>query len=187
LRLFLAINLPAEVRHDLSDVALPLRECAPELSWVTEPRLHLTLKFLGEQPAERVNEIERATAAVATAHREIVMAIGGVGAFPNFRRPRVVWMAVMQDPRLELVHHDLEVAFQGMGFELEGRPFRPHITLARVRAPLSVEGARELARAARRITYREEVAVASIDVMQSELTTHGSVYTTLLAAPFRSD
>jgi 2'-5' RNA ligase len=87
---------------------------------------------LGEQPEERVADIEAAIAGVAALHRELLMTVGGLGAFPNFRRARIVWMGVEHEPRLELLHHDVELACERLGFELEGRPFRPHLTLARV-------------------------------------------------------
>ncbi len=185
-RLFLAINLPVEVRREVTAAATPLRECAPELSWVSELRLHLTLKFLGEQEPDRLDDLKAATAGVAGRHREFVMTLGGIGAFPNFRRPRVVWMDVAQDARLELLHHDVEVAYESLGFEIEGRAFRPHLTLARVRAPLADEPRRQLSRAAREIDYRTDFVVRSIDLMQSELSSTPS-YTTLVSAALRSD
>jgi 2'-5' RNA ligase len=185
-RLFLAINLPADTRREIADATAPLRDSAPELGWVREPLLHLTLKFLGEQPAERLEEIQGAVAGVAGRHRELVMALGGIGAFPNFRRARVVWMGVAQEPRLELLHHDVEVACDALGVEMDGRPFRPHLTLARVRSNPSEERMRLLARAAKKTTYTADVVIRSIDVMQSELTAGGSQYTTLLSAALRS-
>jgi 2'-5' RNA ligase len=101
-RLFLAVNLTPEVRREVTAATALLRECAPapEVAWVDEPRLHLTLKFLGEQPSERLDEIQAAAAAVAGRHRELLMTLGGVGAFPNFRRARIVWLGVTQgNPR----------------------------------------------------------------------------------------
>lgn len=186
MRLFLAINLPVEVRREVTAAATPLRECAPELSWVSEPRLHLTLKFLGDQEPDRLDDVRAAAAGVAGRHREFLMTLGGIGASPNFRRPRVVWMDVAQDARLELLHHDVEVAYESLGFEIEGRAFRPHLTLARVRAPLADERRRELSRAAREIDYRTDFVVRSIDLMQSELSSTPS-YTTLVSAALRSD
>jgi 2'-5' RNA ligase len=115
------------------------------------------------------------------------MAVGGIGAFPNFRRARVVWMGVNPDPRLELLHHDIEVAFEAVGCELEGRPFRPHLTLARVRDALPVERMRELWRAAKRIRYSTEFIVRSVELMQSDLSSSGPRYTTLVSAPLRSE
>lgn len=185
MRLFLAINFAPDVRRDILDATAPLRETAPEASWVDEPRLHLTLKFLGEQPAERLDEISAALSGVAAAHRSIVMGVGGVGAFPNFRRARIVWLGVEQDPRLELLHHDIELAYEALEFELEGRPFRPHLTLARLKHRLPEEQLRKLSRAAKRVDFRTECDVQSIDLMQSELLPAGASYRRLLAAALR--
>jgi 2'-5' RNA ligase len=185
-RLFLAINLPAATRREIAHATAPLRESAPELAWVREPLLHLTLKFLGEQPAERLEEIQGAVAGVAGRHRELLMVLGGVGAFPNFRRAHVVWMGVAQDPRLELLHHDVEVTCSQLGIETEGRPFRPHLTLARVKTAQPEERMRALARVAKKTDYRTDIIVRSIDVMQSELTAAGPEYTPLVSAALRS-
>jgi 2'-5' RNA ligase len=186
-RLFLAINFPADVRRAIVGETAPLREAAPELSWVTEPRIHLTLKFLDEQPAERVPEIQAVAEEVAARHKSLTMSLGGVGAFPNFRRARVVWMGVAQEPRLELLHHDIEVAFERLGFELEGRAFRPHLTLARIKHPLPEERLRVLSRAAKQMDFETEFLVRSVDLMRSELSTTGPAYTTLASAALRSD
>ena len=187
MRLFLAINFPAAVRGEIATATAPLRESAPELGWIAEDRLHLTLKFLGEQAESRVDALAGALAKTAGQHRELVMTVGGIGAFPNFRRARVVWMGVSQEPRLELLHHDIEVAYDALGCELEGRPFRPHLTLARVRDPLPVDRMRELWRQAKRIAYTTEFIVHSVDLMQSDLSSSGPRYTTLASAPLRSD
>jgi RNA 2',3'-cyclic 3'-phosphodiesterase len=186
-RLFLAINLPSDVRREIVAATAPVRDAAPELSWVDESKLHLTLKFLGEQSSETAAAVRDATARVAAGHREIVMRLSKVGAFPNFRRSRVVWLGVEPDPRLELLHHDVEVACQALGFEVEGRPFRPHLTLARVKQRLPEERARALSRAARRVEYSADVVVRSLDLMRSELGSSASSYSTLGSAPLRSD
>ena len=188
MRLFLAVNLTPEVRREVTAATALLRECAPapDAAWIDEPLLHLTLKFLGEQPAERLDEVQAAAAAVAGRHRELLMTLGGVGAFPNFRRARIVWLGVTQEPRLELLHHDIELAYEKLGFDVEGRPFRPHLTLARIKHPLPEERARLLARTAKRTDYRTDFVVRSIDVMRSDLTATGPTYTTLVSAALRS-
>lgn len=187
MRLFLAINLPSDVRRDIVSATAPMRESAPDVSWVDETRLHLTLKFFDEQPPETADAIGATTVQVAGRHRELAMHLTGIGAFPNFRRSRIVWMGVEQDPRLELLHNDIEVACETLGFEVEGRPFRPHLTLARVKHPLPEERARALSRAARRVDFGTEVVVRSLDLMRSEPGPGGSQYTTLASAPLRSD
>jgi 2'-5' RNA ligase len=186
-RLFLAINLPTDVRGELAAATAALRQDAPDLAWVDEALLHLTLKFLGEQPPERVDEVQAAIAGVASRHRELLMGLGGIGAFPNFRRARVVWMGVTHEPRLELLHHDVELACAALGFELDGRPFRPHLTLARVKHPLDEGRARSLSRSARQTDYRTDFIVRSIDLMQSDLSGPRPCYTTLVSAALRSD
>jgi RNA 2',3'-cyclic 3'-phosphodiesterase len=185
-RLFLAINLPSATKREIADATAPLRDTVPDLTWIREPLLHLTLKFLGEQPAERLDEIQGMVTHVAGRHRELVMAMGGIGAFPNFQRARVVWMGVAQEPRLELLHHDVEVASGALGVEMEGRPFRPHLTLARLKTNQPEERMRLLARAAKKTDYRTDVIVRSIDVMRSERTVAGPEYTTLVSAALRS-
>src|SRR5882672_11120459 len=142
MRRFFAIELSAPVAESLHQAAGPLRALEPELSWAPAEKLHLTMKFLGDVDDVGASRLIDAADEVARRHRPFEMTLGGVGAFPNFRRARVVVMEVESEPKLEWLHHDLEVACGAAGFEVEGRPFRPHITLARVRTPLSVERAR---------------------------------------------
>jgi 2'-5' RNA ligase len=186
-RLFLAINIPSEVRHAIAEASAPLRTAAPDLSWIREPQLHLTVKFLGEQPDEMAPKIAAAMNAVASRNRVVDVEIGGVGAFPNFRRPRVVWIGVSPEPKLELLHHDVEAACESLGLPLDGKPFRPHLTLARVKPRAATRDAlRDLARAAKAVSLAEEVVITSIDLMESELTTVGSRYRMLSSSPLRN-
>lgn len=189
MRLFLAINLDAAVRRDVIDATAALRNTAPSLSWADESRLHLTLKFLGAQPPEVVGPIADAMRDVAGRHRSFALRVSEVGAFPNFRRARVVWIGVARDPRLELLHHDVELACERLGFEVEGRAFRPHLTLARVRERTDVEELRRLARASKQVDLERESMVHTIDVMQSNLdgasAAAGKRYERLHAAPLR--
>lgn len=129
--------------------------------------MHLTLKFIGEQPEAAVDPLRSSLDRVTERHRSFPMRIGEVGAFPNFRRARVVWMGIHRDPRLELLHHDIELACQALGFELEGRAFRPHLTLARVNDRASLGELRTLSRASKRIDFEAETEVRSVDVMRS--------------------
>jgi 2'-5' RNA ligase len=168
-RLFLAINLEPNALRSIVEATSALRAVAPTLSWVDESRLHLTLKFLGEQPEDVIPALRSNMDAVAQRHRSFAMGVGGVGAFPNFRRARVVWMGIDRDPRLELLHHDIEVACETQGFEIDGRAFRPHLTLARVKDRTDVEELRSLSRASKTVDFQDESMVHSIDLMKSNL------------------
>jgi len=182
MRLFLALELPATTAQELHAAAASLRDVEPDLAWVPVHKLHLTLKFLGEGDDARVAAIVEAADRVAARHRPLEVTLGGVGAFPNFRRPRVVWLGAEGEPRLELVHHDVEIATAELGYEVEGRPFRPHVTLARVRDPLSPERIRALSRAARAIGYSSTAFVDRLTLFDSATGSSGARYRPLHAA-----
>ena len=186
MRLFLAINPGADVRTRINDALEPLRGAAPALRWVAADRLHLTVKFFGEQPTSIVPALTQALDTAVGRHGDAPLGLGGVGAFPNFRRARVVWLGVEPHPRLELLHHDVEQACTALGFEPEGRPFRPHLTVARVPNGTSEQALRALSRAARAAEFAETVNVESVDLMASELTSAGPRYRLLHASPLRT-
>ncbi len=183
MRLFLAINFPDALRQAMHAAAAPLREAAPDVGWTGADRLHLTVKFLGEQAPELVEPLAREVGRAAARFGALPVSLGRVGAFPNFRRPRVVWIGVDGEGKLELLHHEVEVACQALGFEPEGRPFRPHVTLGRVRGAAHPSLGAALAAAARAVRFRADAEVESVDVMRSEPAPGGSRYTRLAAAP----
>jgi 2'-5' RNA ligase len=182
MRLFYAIELGDRVLDLLDREVVPLQQEAPDLAWTSREKRHLTLKFLGDVPDDAESKLIEAADQVASRHRPMEMAIGEIGAFPNFRRARVVWIGVEQETRLELLHHDLEIACERFGFEVEGRPFRPHITLARIRVPLPVERVRALARAARSVRVRITELVERITLFESTLAPSGARYRRIHAA-----
>jgi 2'-5' RNA ligase len=183
MRLFFAIELGDALLDLLEQTTAPLRVEAPELAWVRREHRHLTLKFLDDVDEASAPKLIVAADRAAARHPPLEISVREVGAFPNFRRARVVWIGVEQEPRLELLHHDLELACEQAGFEVEGRPFRPHITLARVRAPLPVERARGLARVARSVRLKAMVPVERITLFESTLAPTGARYRRIHAAP----
>lgn len=185
-RLFIAIPLPAPTRAAMYEAAGPLRAAAPALRWIPAARLHLTVKFLGDTPDDVLPSLEEALRAATGNHGEVPLVVRGAGAFPTLRRPRVVWMGVDPSPRLELLHHDVEAACASLGFPVEGRAFRPHITLARVKAPLDPRTARALARAVGDLAFEDEGVVSSLDLMQSTLTPQGPDHRCLASFSLRA-
>jgi len=167
MRLFFGIELEPAVAEALHHAVEPLRVLEPELAWVATPKLHLTMKFVGEVDEPGAVALAGAADSIVGRHRHFDLTLGGVGAFPNFRRARVVWMGVESEPKLEWLHHDLEVACADVGYEVEGRAFRPHITLARVRAPLPIDRVRALARAARRVAFAGTSVVDRLTLLES--------------------
>jgi RNA 2',3'-cyclic 3'-phosphodiesterase len=179
MRLFLALNIEAEVRRRCYDATARIRAVRPDVRWVDEGKLHLTLKFLGDQPDALVPKLAAAMDQAAARSKAMDLLLGSIGAFPNFRQPRVVWMGVAPDPKLELLHHDVEVACDGLGLAVDGRPFRPHVTLGRETNGGTADERKALRDAARLVRVREASPVTSVDVMLSA----GGQYRVLHASP----
>ena len=186
MRLFLAINLPSSIVTAIDHEVVALRAAAPAVRWIPPEKWHLTVRFIGEQPLERVAAIREAIDAATARHADAPLSIRGVGAFPNFRRARIVWIGVAPDPRLEMLHHDIESACVALGMEHEGRPFRPHVTIARVPHGVDEAALRALSRAARAVRYSEVIDVSSVDLMASELAPDGPRYRLLHSSPLNS-
>ena len=173
-RLFVAVELPSGVRDGVEGAIAGLRAMEPALAWTAPHGRHITVKFLGDVAANRVDAVARMIDAVAQAHRPFAIHLARLGAFPNFRKARVVWLGVEHEPRLELLQHDVELAAAAIGFELEGRAFRPHVTLARVEPLLDVDRARGLARSARKVDFTASVDVAELTLFESTLAPTGA-------------
>ena len=139
------------------------------------------MKFLGDQKPEMVATVRHALIAVARRFQPMRLDIGGIGAFPHLGAPRIFWVGIGSDPKLELLHHDLEVACERLGHEVDARAFRPHITLGRVKRDISRQEIDALGRVVPAVKHRAAVDAGSIDVMQSELSSAGPRYTLLEA------
>jgi len=133
MRLFAAVPLPGLARAGVADLLDRLRKQDLPVRWVRDDSLHLTLKFFGEVAADRLEEIEEAIRAANQGSVPLAMRLDELGAFPGARRPRVLWVGLDAPPALELLLDRLERQCAAIGFAPEGTPFRPHITLGRVR------------------------------------------------------
>lgn len=177
MRLFIAVNLPQDVRRALWDAVAPLRERRFPVRWVQPEGLHVTLKFLGEVARERESALRDAIARAVGDMRQFPLGLSGFGAFPTLERPRVVWAGCEPAPPLELVQHALEREMQELGFPLEGRPFRPHITIGRVRRDAKRRALAGFADAVAPLVHEAAVTVTSVDLMESRLSPAGATYT----------
>ena len=182
MRCFIAINLAADAREAIAVATAAVRASAPAEPWVATDRLHITARFIGEQDALFVDRLAEGLAGAARRYEAIPLQLIGIGAFPTFRRARVIWVGVGYDPKLELLHHDMEVACMALGLEVEGRPFRPHVTLVRLAAQ-GGDAARAIRVAAREARVRALTVVETLDVMESAMSPHGRVYRRLAAVP----
>lgn len=183
MRLFLAINFPPDLRDALFQAAAPLRAAAPDIRWTPADRIHLTVKFLGEQPPEIEDRLRPVMDAVAAEHRPVRLVLASVGAFPGFRRARVVWIGVQANPELESLYRDVDAACVRLGLPRELRVFRPHVTIGRVRPGTSPLQLSALALAAATVKMRDDSIAETLDLMESVSGIGGSRYVTRHRSP----
>jgi 2'-5' RNA ligase len=180
MRLFVAINLTPETRDAIYADAEALRSATTGIRWTAASSLHVTLKFLAES---LVPELRAAMEGVSARHRSVDVQTTSFGAFPNFRRPRVVWVGMTGEIELRALANDLGRAFVPLGVAAESREFRAHLTLGRVKGEVSAAESAALSAAARQSVPTRGVPVRTIDLMRSELSPGGSRYSVLVAVP----
>lgn len=166
-RLFVAINLPTDVRAALFDCAEPFRtELGRTVAWTPAEKLHVTVQFIGPRPDGDVVAVEAALRRTLAGAAPTRIDVVGAGAFPSIRRPRVLWLGVAPNPALDALYHLVTRATSTLGVESERRGFHPHVTLGRVRPGRAVDGAR-FAMLAGQVTCSGSVPVRSVDLMES--------------------
>ena len=141
MRCFVAVDVPDDVRAAVAAVQADARAAAPraDVGWVDASKLHLTLKFLGEVADDVVPAVRDVVVDVARRHAPFDTAAGGAGQFPSPARPRVLWIGLTAGLReIGLLAAEIERALLPLGFPLEARPFRGHMTLGRVRSPRGI-------------------------------------------------
>ena len=178
MRLFVAINLPAEEKQRLSTILEELRKHDVPVRWVDADSLHITLKFLGEVPEPNAAEVGSAMREAAANRSCFQLRIADFGAFPSMSRPRVFWLGVEAPPQLAELQARVESRIAPLGFPSEKRLFSPHLTLGRVRNNAHIEPA-DADRFAGQVVYNAVVPVDSIELMRSHLSPRGARYEVL--------
>jgi len=180
-RCFIAIDIGEETRREIDSLISRLRRLGPDLKWLSGERIHLTLKFLGNTEEALVERIKASLTSIASCHRIFSLRAAGTGVFPDYSRPRVLWVGIDGSEELNLLYNDIESAMEQLGYRREERTFRPHLTIARVR---SSRGLSPLLKELRR--YREsefgKIEVAEILLMKSTLKPTGAEYERLFSA-----
>ncbi len=132
-RLFVAVELTDSVKDTLHRIQQRLQPYFVRATWARPEGLHITLKFLGPTPVERIDAIVAALTPVARQTQPFTMEVRGIGVFPGWDRPRVLWVGVTDARPLVALQARVETALSAMGFSPERRTYHPHVTLARIR------------------------------------------------------
>ncbi|MFC1908997.1 RNA 2',3'-cyclic phosphodiesterase [Chloroflexota bacterium] len=188
-RSFIAIELPEEIRLALARLQDRLKSGKQyPVKWVDPYSIHLTLKFLGDVSLDSVGQIANAMERAAGRISSFQLEIKGLGVFPNLRRVQIAWVGLSGNTgQLDQLQQRLESGLASLGFAPESRPFKPHLTLARLRDRALPDERNSFGQL---ITSTEfEVGhvfnVDSINLMKSQLTRRGAVYSLISSVPLR--
>jgi len=190
IRSFVAIELPQNVKNELAQLESELER--PDhrfVKWVNPGAIHLTLKFLGNVPTKQIPEISNA---IEQASKEIPLLhlqIASLGVFPNLNQTRVLWAGIKgETASLQGLQQKIDSSLVPLGFAEEKRSFTPHLTLARVREGTSLidrKGFGELVMSTN-FESKYPISVETINLMKSQLTPDGAIYTCLLTVKLQT-
>jgi len=134
MRTFIAIPIPEPCLEVLAEMQRLLQVSRAEVRWTKIPSIHLTLKFLGEADPEIISDLAKSLGAVTKQVRQFDLRLSGLGSFPNEKNPRIVWCGIRGDTDvLSRMQAEVETVCADFGFSPEDRPFRPHLTLGRIK------------------------------------------------------
>ncbi|MGD0709172.1 MAG: RNA 2',3'-cyclic phosphodiesterase [Anaerolineaceae bacterium] len=182
IRTFIALELPAFVHEELSSIILHLKQEVPSgIRWVPANNIHITLKFLGDVSKNNLAAIDQAVESIAKGHSAFDIHLGNLGAFPNLRRPRVIWIGIQAPDTLVKMVQEIDQALVRLGYPSEGRPFSPHLTLGRVAQDTQPQELESIARSlsTQKVAVDSPVLMEQVTVFKSELRPSGAMYTPL--------
>ena len=180
LRLFIAVPVPGAIKAALAEAQQILTHSNPHVRSTGVTGIHLTLKFLGATPEQRIAELRRAMeGAVRTVQKPIRLSCAGVGAFPNPKSPRVLWAGLQGDTaELTRLQQGLDLHLVQLGIPRDERPFHAHLTLGRIKEPKMLGSLRKAMEKLAQKDFGEFTAEALV-LYSSDLRPTGAVYTSI--------
>jgi 2'-5' RNA ligase len=180
IRSFIAIELPSDIRSKLDELQKELKQNKlQQIKWANPSGIHLTLKFLGNIDAGDIDKITGAIRESCRGYKKFTLELAELGVFPNYKRPRVIWLGVggQMDILLKL-QRQIDDKLELIGFPREKRPFSPHITLGRVRDSITSNEQEQYGGVIQNKKYNERhiISVSSVNLMRSQLQPTGAIY-----------
>lgn len=184
IRSFLAADLPMTLRTSIVDATAKLRDSSFDVKWLKPEGIHLTLKFLGGIEEKQIQPIVDAVRPVVINQKPLALRAEGIAAFPNLKRPRVIWIAVTGDTeRLKNIQERIEQSLSALGFPAENRPFSPHLTVGRIRSGRKITDLISKIQELAGITF-SAFTVNELVLYKSILRPEGAAYLPLQRLPF---
>jgi 2'-5' RNA ligase len=187
-RLFVACEVPEDAREAIGTLISDLRSrSGTAVRWIRPEGVHVTLKFLGEVPVKKLPAIKLAIQEAVVGHQPFELEFSSIGTFGGREGLRIMWVGVAGDVlRLEALVKSVNAALAVVGFEPERRPFRPHLTLGRVRDEISTRQRAEIEVAVGKTEVPQATwRTAQVSLMRSRLTPQGAMYDVLATFPLR--
>jgi 2'-5' RNA ligase len=186
-RAFIAIELPIDFQRQLErisrDMQAKLRNFP--IKWVPIDSIHITIKFLGDISTSNLEVLTGILAGEVSRHQQFTISSGDLGAFPNLRRPRVIWVGIQAPDNLNALQKGVETGMDELGYPPEDRPYSPHLTLARIANDATPDMVKQIGTllAGYHIESLGNFSLASLHVFRSDLKPTGAIYTRLFSAP----
>ena len=183
IRSFIAIELPDGLKKELTELEAALKKRSPSVvKWVDPNSIHITLKFLGDVPEEKIDEILTALTESASGVIPFKLEVKNAGAFPDLNRAQVIWVGVTGElVKLTKLQQQIESNMKLLDFLPEKRAFSPHLTLGRVRDFAIPEERQKIGKLLAGTAFASNcpVEVEHVCLMKSQLTPAGAIYTKL--------
>jgi 2'-5' RNA ligase len=182
IRSFIAVELETEIKKRMEEFIDKLRPAKAGVKWIEAQNMHITLRFLGDIEENMIPKLSQALEEVLKDRKIFTLKFGGLNAFPNLRRPRVLVVGVREGADgLVRIHDELEEKITELGFEKDDKKFSPHLTLGRVRSSKNKDRLMEIFAELGPIVEEQGLTskVEKVILMKSQLTPQGPTYTPL--------
>jgi RNA 2',3'-cyclic 3'-phosphodiesterase len=187
IRAFIAIDLSPEIRRMLDQVITQLKDRLVDvpIRWVPAENIHLTLMFLGDVSVKSLEMLKKVLQNEVSSHHSFEFSVGGLGAFPNTRHARVLWVGVEAPAELVNVQRGIETSVSRLGYSREDRPFSAHLTLGRVSRNATSKDIHLISDVfeATKVGFLGVAQVDEIHLLKSDLRPTGAVYSRVFSAP----
>ncbi len=190
-RAFIAVDLPTDLQDRLAQVTSELQELMGDVPvrWVPAENMHLTLKFLGDVSSNNMDVLHDIIKGETSDRESMVISLGGLGAYPKPRRPRVIWVGVEAPGELIALQRGIDKQTGRVGYARDRRPFAPHITLGRVSRNAVPKDVRIIGDilCTKKIGFLGVARVRAVHLYRSDLQPGGAVYSRLFSASLEGE
>ena len=186
IRTFIAVDLPSSVLDALGQISDQLQSKFSDtpVRWVDVEKMHLTLKFLGDVSRENISMVERILRSEASKRPVMEIGIGGIGAFPKMRHPRVIWIGVEAPSELFDLRRGIEDGVARLGYNYDKYDFTPHLTLGRISRKASASDVRTVGKVLHdfQVGFIGVARIDAVHLYRSDLRPDGAKYTCIYSA-----